>query len=266
MEKKEEENKIEKKLKGDSGYNCNYCNGYNHHVQDYMLRKKEEKKEKVKYEAYYSMKLEEFHTKSKNLSLMVKGVDDNKGTYQIWSYGSDDDDMHHPTHGVLFVKYEEGESERKSLAGDDEEDIHWEYMEKEKGEESEEEDEELTGKCFVTTTPKSPLTTKIRDLLVSLNVPLNYYHAILSHFNETCSYLNDILISRSSEAEKSKSLLYEVDNKLEEKNSEIEGLEFKITNIMTDRDSIRMDNCMFVKQRNIDCNIAKYLYGKLTNL
>lgn len=48
-----------------------------------MLRKKEEKKEKVKDEAYYSMKLEELRTKSENLSLMVRGADENRGTCQI---------------------------------------------------------------------------------------------------------------------------------------------------------------------------------------
>lgn len=49
VEKKDEEKSSEKKkemkLKGDFGYNCNYCNGYNHLVKYCMLRKKEEKKE-----------------------------------------------------------------------------------------------------------------------------------------------------------------------------------------------------------------------------
>lgn len=85
MEKKEEETKVEKQLKGDLGYNCNYCNGHNHLDKDYLLRKNEEKKEKekVKDEAYCSMKLEELCTKSKNVSLMVKGGDESVGTYQM---------------------------------------------------------------------------------------------------------------------------------------------------------------------------------------
>lgn len=50
-------------------------------------------------------------------------------------------------------------------------------------------------------------TSKECDLLVSLNIPSNSYHAILSDFEETCSYLNEMLILMSSEAEKSKASL-----------------------------------------------------------
>ena len=47
------------KLKRDSGYDCNYCNGSNHLEKYYMLQKKEEKKERVKDEANYTRKIEE---------------------------------------------------------------------------------------------------------------------------------------------------------------------------------------------------------------
>ena len=82
-EKKEEEKKFEQKLKGDPGYNCNYCNGNNHLAKDFMIRKKEEKKEKVKDKAYYAIKLEEVHGKTNNLSLAAKDVGDDDGSYQI---------------------------------------------------------------------------------------------------------------------------------------------------------------------------------------
>ena len=62
MDKKEtksEVSKPEKKLKGDSGFDAHYCNGEHHMASDCMLRKKEENKEKVKYELYYAAKLEE---------------------------------------------------------------------------------------------------------------------------------------------------------------------------------------------------------------
>ena len=54
-EKKEVKNVIKKKqmkLKGDPNYDCNYYNGSNHLAKDCKLRKKEEKKERVKYDAY----------------------------------------------------------------------------------------------------------------------------------------------------------------------------------------------------------------------
>lgn len=44
----------ENKLMGDSGYECRYCNGKTHLLRDSRLKKKMEKKEKIKDEAYYS--------------------------------------------------------------------------------------------------------------------------------------------------------------------------------------------------------------------
>lgn len=148
----------------------------------------------------------------------------------------------------------------------DEEENDIEVMKIEKGEESDEENEKLTGRCFVTIAPKSPMTARVDDLLISLNVPLNCYHAVLSEFDETCSYLNDMLISMGSDVEKSKTLLYEARNKLDDKNSKIEGLKLKIKNIICDRDSLRRDKFMLVKQRNMNCNTTKHIYGKLTDL
>lgn len=49
VEKKEDEKK-EVKLKGDFGYNCNYCNGHNHLAKDCIIQKTEEKKDKVRNE------------------------------------------------------------------------------------------------------------------------------------------------------------------------------------------------------------------------
>lgn len=203
---------------------------------------------------------------------MVKGVDDDKATYQIWSFGFDDEEIRYPTHGVSFAKHEERQFGGKRLFDDDHEDYDWEGMENDKGEESEEEDEKLTGTCFMTTSPMSPMIAKVRDLLVSLHVYLNSYHLILFDFDDTCSYLKDMINSMSNEVEKYKTLLYEARNKSEEKNSRIEGLELKIMNLMIDSDSIYMENCipivncMLVKKRNIYCNTAKHLYRKLTKL
>lgn len=43
MKEKKEEKNIEKKVKGDSGYNYNYCNEHNHLERVCMLMKQEEK-------------------------------------------------------------------------------------------------------------------------------------------------------------------------------------------------------------------------------
>ena len=47
-ENKSEVEKLEKKLKGNSGFNFQYCNGVNHMVADGRGMKKEDKKERVK--------------------------------------------------------------------------------------------------------------------------------------------------------------------------------------------------------------------------
>lgn len=80
-EKKEQEKKLKVKLKRDSGYNYNYCSGHNHLAKDCMLRKKEEKKEKVNFEVYFAKRLEEVCDQMKNLSLLAKGYDDSDDTY-----------------------------------------------------------------------------------------------------------------------------------------------------------------------------------------
>ncbi|XP_023761595.1 uncharacterized protein LOC111910032 [Lactuca sativa] len=106
--------KAEKKLKGDSGVDCHYCNGANHFAIDCMLRKKEEKKNRVKNEAYYAEKLEEVREKAKSLSLVARGEneDEESGTHQIWSSGSGDEEMRHPTHGAMFVEFERKKKKR----------------------------------------------------------------------------------------------------------------------------------------------------------
>ena len=90
--------------------------------------------------------------------------------------------MHHLTHGVMFAKHYGDHSEEKRLL-------------KEFVDESEEKEELIEGKCIVSTTLKSLITEKVHDLLISLNIPLNSYNNVLSDFDDTCSYLNDMLIA-----------------------------------------------------------------------
>ena len=144
--KQEEEMKTKVKLEGDLGYNCNYYNGHNHLAKGCMLRKKEEKKAKVKDEAYYAKRLEEVHDQTKNHSLMDKGGDDSDTNYQIWSSGYDDEEIRHPTHGVLFEKYEEGGFGEKSLFGKDVIDNDEELEENVKDEESDGDDVDTIGR------------------------------------------------------------------------------------------------------------------------
>lgn len=65
-------------------------------VGDCMLRKREEKKEKVKDEAYYVAKWEEVKVKTKDISFVSRGTGEEEGTYQIWSSRPDDEEMRNP--------------------------------------------------------------------------------------------------------------------------------------------------------------------------
>lgn len=92
-------------------------------------------------------------------------------------------EMHHPTHGVLLTKHVDGGSGGNKWFKGHEENSDDGWMENAKGYESEEEDMKKIRKFFVSTAPKSPMTANVCDLLVSLNIALNSYHAILCDFD-----------------------------------------------------------------------------------
>ncbi|XP_023755306.1 protein PXR1-like [Lactuca sativa] len=86
IEKKDgkvDEDKSERKLKGDSGVDCHYYNGENHQENDCMLRKKDKRKNKVNDEAYHTERLEEVRVKAKRMSLVARGEYEEDGMYQI---------------------------------------------------------------------------------------------------------------------------------------------------------------------------------------
>ncbi|XP_023737287.1 uncharacterized protein LOC111885248 [Lactuca sativa] len=234
-----DEKKFEKKeVKAeDSGVDCHYCHGANHMVNDYMLKKKEEKMNRVKDEAYYSKNLEELRAKSKGMLLVARGEYEDEIKYQIWSSGSDDEEMINLTHGAMFVKFEEDE------------------------------DEKIIGRCFVlTSADKAPMTSKVCSLLQSFNIPSSAYNSMLTEFDDVVTYVNNQVISASNEAKKSTNQLVETQRMLEAKKAKIDHLEMQITNIMINIDSFNGGNRISLKQRNIYCNSAKRLYCKITEL
>ena len=108
--------------------------------------------------------------------LVAKGSGEGDGTYQIWSSGSDDEEMRNPTHGAMFAEMEE---------------------------ESEEETYEVHGRCFVSkSADKSPMTTKVRTILESFNILVHAYNSELVSFDETVTYFDSIVVSASNEAKK----------------------------------------------------------------
>lgn len=51
----------------------------------------------------------------------------------------------------------------------------------------------------------------------------------------------------NSNVEHTKPKLYDAKNRFKEKNSRIESLSFKLSNVTLDRDSMRLDNMLFTK-------------------
>ena len=86
-----EEEKKEKKVVGDSGYDCNYCHGKNHLAKECMLRRKNEKNEREDEEAYHMQKLEEIRKKKTNdnsvPAFVVQGnmAQGEFGGLEVWS-------------------------------------------------------------------------------------------------------------------------------------------------------------------------------------
>ncbi|XP_023757104.2 uncharacterized protein LOC111905646 [Lactuca sativa] len=139
-----------------------------------------------------SERLEEVRAKAKNLSLVAKGEhQDEDGTYQIWSSGSNDEETRNPTHGAMYAKIEE---------------------------DSDDEEFEEKGRCFVSkTADKSPMTTKVQKIIESFNIPRHAYNSELISFNETVSYFDSIVVSASNEANKLSMELLETKKRLDMK-------------------------------------------------
>ena len=158
------------------------------------------------------------------MSLVARGSGDQEGTNQIWSFGSNDEDMRNPTHDTMYVRFEEGSFD----------------------------EEKVTGKCFVLTGGyKSPVTVKVHSLLESFDIPFSSYNIVLSDFDDTLSYVNDMLIFVSGEAKKSKSLLLETHKRLESKRRRVDNIELQLKNITLDTDDV--NSVIFIAIVQNDC-------------
>lgn len=171
--------------------------------------------------------------------------------------------MRHPTHVAMFARHYNVDIDG---VYEDENFVRSDMFDSDREDRKEDGGENIEGLCFIATTSKSPMIEKVRDLLIYLSIPLNSYDSVLSNIDGACSYMNDLLISMSSDVESTKVELYNAINRFKEKNSRIEGLNFKLNNVPLDHDSVRLDNILLTKQRIIYCNTTKRIYGKLTLL
>lgn len=176
---------------------------------------------------------------------MERGEDNDEEKYLTRSSGSDHEEICHLTHGAMYSKHGEDSGEDKDNVEDD---------------------EEYEGWCFMAVTSRSSIKKKVLNLLITFNIPSNSYDSLLYDINYSCTYLNDLLISLSGDAEKVRKKLYDITNKVEEKNTKIENFFTKLSNVSIDRDAVRNDNIFLVKHINIYCNTTKRLYGCIIHL
>ncbi|KAL4590457.1 hypothetical protein LXL04_003387 [Taraxacum kok-saghyz] len=102
--KEEKESSEEKKeLLGDSSWDCNYCNGRNHLAKDCMLKKKKDRENVTKDEAYYVEKLANFRNLNVKGTNLLAAREADEGM-EIWSSGSEDEEMMRPTHEAMFAR------------------------------------------------------------------------------------------------------------------------------------------------------------------
>ena len=110
------------------------------------------------------------------------------------------------------------------------------------------------------------MTTKVRAILESFNIPLIAYDAEITAFDDTVAYFDAVIVSASTEAQNLKTQLAETRRQLDIKRSRVDYLELQMKNVNCDRDSLDRDVRLLLAQRNIYCNLAKRLYAKLTAL
>ena len=136
--------------------------------------------------------MEEARAKAKGIYLVARGKGEDDDTYQIWSSGSDDEEMRNPTHAALFAKYE-----------DDEEEM-------------------VTGHCFMTKKgDKSLMTTKVHSILQSFDIPLQAYDSEILAFDDIVAYFDTIVVSASNEAKKLSTQLLETEKLLDTKKTKV---------------------------------------------
>ncbi|KAI3505861.1 hypothetical protein L1887_28170 [Cichorium endivia] len=242
----------EKKLVGDSGYDCHFCKGKNHFIKDCLLRKQTEKKEQVKDEAYYAKKIAELkkNDASSTKAAFVVKEDSEYGAVEVWSMDLEDEEVRNPTHGrCLMVKADSSESRGYSTDGC-----------------------QTSASCFAAKPVSEQveeceaIVNKVRSILKSLNICSSCYDNELDDLRFTVSSLSDSLKRTRLSNSNLNGQLSRVSNKNEERRMRIEALEHELVRATDDVIYVKRDNFLLVKQRNIFGLIAKRIYNNITQL
>ncbi|KAL4590865.1 hypothetical protein LXL04_003810 [Taraxacum kok-saghyz] len=170
-------------------------------------------------------------------------------TSEVWSSGSDDEEMRRPSHGMkanCFVARlfgSESESSESTYASCLTSKSTNEYLEEAK-----------------------KATNKVQSLLSKHNISSNCYQHLLDDLNDKCADLEKLLNYNRRQVGNLTDELSDCRLGIETRNTKIEKLEnIKIHN-MDDIYMLRNENESLLKQRNMFCNIAKRLYSNITML
>ncbi|KAI3494513.1 hypothetical protein L1887_40762 [Cichorium endivia] len=232
----------EKKISGDSGYDCNYCHGKNHFAKDCMLRKQNEKKPQVKDEAYYARKMEEVRVKTKDLALMA--ADDRQGSYQVWSSDSDDEEVRKPSHSS-FIAYDADKCFLKDTS--------------EEGNGEEKLDADVTsGLGFVTSEAHKMITAETSKTWIDDSSDDD---------EDICLMANDtrLTIPEQREVLTDQELL-SLRERVESQKLALEKANLRICLLEENREKFLNNHDVILKQINIFCETAKRLYAHITRI
>ncbi|KAI3503712.1 hypothetical protein L1887_32161 [Cichorium endivia] len=270
----------EKKISGDSGYDCNYCHGKNHFAKDCMLRKQNEKKPQVKDEAYYARKLEEARVKTKDLALMA--ANDRQGSYQVWSSDSDDEEVRKPSHSA-FIAYDvdkcflkdtsEENDGKEKLDADVTSGLGFVTSETHKLiisgtpkmwiDDSSDDDEEL---CLMANDARLTIPEQVSHLLSSFKIPTSQSAPIIHEITRDCSVMHKLLIDAKNREVLTEQELLSLRGSVESQKLALEKANLRICLLEENREKFVNNHDVILKQRNIFCETAKRLYAHITRI
>ncbi|KAI3499681.1 hypothetical protein L1887_35486 [Cichorium endivia] len=225
----------EKKISGDSGYDCNYCHGKNHFAKDCMLRKQNEKKPQVKDEAYYARKLEEVRC------FLMDTSEKSNGEEKL------DADV---TSGLGFVT---SEAHKMIIAGTPKTWI----------DDSSDDDEEL---CLMANDARLTIPEQVSHLLSSFKIPASQSAPIIHEITRDCFVMHKLLIDAKNREVLTEQELLSLRGRVESQKLALEKANLRICLLEENREKFLNNHDVILKQRNIFCETAKRLYAHITRI
>ena len=174
---------------------------------------------------------------------------DSEGNMEVWSSGSDDEEMRRASHGVKSNCFVARSIDSESASS-----------------------ESTFASCLTSKSTNEYLeeakkaTDKVQSLLSKHKISSNIYQYLLDDLNVKCADLGKLLKYNRRQVGNLTDELSNCRLGIETRNAKIEKLEnIKIHN-MDDILMLRTENESLLKQRNMFCNIAKRLYSNITKL